>query len=266
MYTRISCVYFITLLVIYYLIHICCGIFYTHTYLYSSLTRYTILLYYIVRVYSLLYLAGKGDSNVHIHEFDRSTLSLFPLSEYKSTTPNRGLAVVPKVALSCSKCEVGRLLKLTSTAIEPISVVVPRLANGFQSDLFPDTIGDISPHNYDRWRKGSNLKPEKISLKLLYEAEIHAQQDRSSDLTTRHTLGSSPTSPLPVHIGITTSTGKGSTAASEAGASGGTLQYSTGRESAGGKSKSRVREFMERTKSGINVGGGADGKDRASMG
>ena len=237
------------------------------TYIYIHvLVTHRAILYYIVRAYSLLYLAGKGDSNVHIHEFDRSTLSLFPLSEYKSTTPNRGLAVVPKVALSCSKCEVGRLLKLTSTAIEPVSVVVPRLANAFQSDLFPDTIGDISPHNYDRWRKGSNLKPEKISLKLLYEAEIHAQQDRSSDLTTRHTLGSSPTTPLPLHTGtgIISTAGEGSREGS-AGTVAGTLQYSTGRESVGGKS--RVREFMERTKSGRQVGGStADGKDRASMG
>lgn len=50
----------------------------------------------------------------------------FAISEFRSTTAAKGMAMIPKRGLNVMKCETARLLKLTSSTIEPLSFVVPR--------------------------------------------------------------------------------------------------------------------------------------------
>ncbi|CAN0417741.1 unnamed protein product, partial [Ectocarpus sp. 13 AM-2016] len=50
----------------------------------------------------------------------------FAISEFRSTTAAKGMAMIPKRGLNVMKCETARLLKLTSNSIEPLSFVVPR--------------------------------------------------------------------------------------------------------------------------------------------
>ena len=50
----------------------------------------------------------------------------FSISEFRSTTAAKGMAMIPKRGLNVMKCETARLLKLTSNSIEPLSFVVPR--------------------------------------------------------------------------------------------------------------------------------------------
>ena len=50
----------------------------------------------------------------------------FPINEYRSTTAARGMAMIPKRGLEVMKCETARFLKLTSNAVEPLHVYVPR--------------------------------------------------------------------------------------------------------------------------------------------
>lgn len=51
---------------------------------------------------------------------------IFPINEYRSTTPSKGVAMVPKRGLDVMRCETARLLKLTTNAVEPLSIIVPR--------------------------------------------------------------------------------------------------------------------------------------------
>lgn len=68
--------------------------------------------------------AGKGDGNIRYYEYDSD--SLYPLSEYQSSTPQRGMCFLPRRALNVSECEIARAYKVAGTTIEPISFVVPR--------------------------------------------------------------------------------------------------------------------------------------------
>jgi len=87
----------------------------------------------------ILLLAGKGDGNVRYYEYESDTLH--PLSEYKSSDPQRGMCFLPRRALNVSECEIARAYKVISSAsyswIEPIAFVVPRKADSFQADIFP---------------------------------------------------------------------------------------------------------------------------------
>ncbi|RXW18022.1 hypothetical protein EST38_g7826 [Candolleomyces aberdarensis] len=84
---------------------------------------------------NILFLAGKGDGNIRYYEYE--TDSLFALSEYKSSEPQRGMCFLPRRALSVSECEIARAYKVHSSSIEPIAFIVPRKADSFQSDIYP---------------------------------------------------------------------------------------------------------------------------------
>lgn len=56
------------------------------------------------------------------------------MSEYKTSDPQRGLGFVPRRALDVSQNEIARAFKLSTNSIEPLSFLVPRKAEGFQSE------------------------------------------------------------------------------------------------------------------------------------
>lgn len=113
---------------------------------------------------SLLYLAGKGDGNVRFYEFVNEPPYFHPLSDFRSAVPAKGMAFVPKRGLNVLACETARLLKLTSNGVEPLSFFVPRKAEGFQEDLYPDTSGGEAAHTASQWFEGSDLPPKLVSL------------------------------------------------------------------------------------------------------
>merc|ERR1712188_204934 len=71
---------------------------------------------------NMLYLAGKGDGNIRYYEMTNDKPFLHFLSEYKSNTPQLGMAFRPKTACNVSVCEVASCLKVVNTAGEPILV------------------------------------------------------------------------------------------------------------------------------------------------
>ncbi|RDB27774.1 Coronin-like protein crn1 [Hypsizygus marmoreus] len=84
---------------------------------------------------NILFLAGKGDGNIRYYEYESDTL--YPLSEHKSSDPQRGMCFLPRRALSVGDCEIARAYKVHVSSIEPIAFIVPRKADSFQSDIFP---------------------------------------------------------------------------------------------------------------------------------
>ena len=87
----------------------------------------------------IVYVAGKGDGNIRYYEITDTDPYIHFLSEYKSSTPQRGLGVMPKRGLDVTKNEIYRFYKLHTTGnlCEPISMVVPRkvLYNFFHACL-----------------------------------------------------------------------------------------------------------------------------------
>jgi len=112
----------------------------------------------------MVYLAGKGDGNIRYYEFVQEPPYLFYLTEYKSNEPQRGLGFLPKRALNVAECEIARIFKVHPDRVEPISFKVPRKSDQFQSDIFPDTVGDKPALSADSWFGGANAQPILISL------------------------------------------------------------------------------------------------------
>lgn len=113
---------------------------------------------------NLLYLAGKGDGNVRFYEMTGSDPYVYPVADHRSQTPAKGIAWVPKRGLNIMGCETARLMKLTNNSVEPLCFFVPRKAEVFQEDLYPDSASTEPSHSADEWLAGSNLPPKLISL------------------------------------------------------------------------------------------------------
>lgn len=112
----------------------------------------------------LLYLAGKGDGNIRYYEVVNENPYCYSVAEHRSSVPAKGMAWVPKRGLNVMGCETARLLKLTSNSVEPLSFFVPRKAETFQDDIFPDSFSGEPSHTAQEWLAGSDLPPRFASL------------------------------------------------------------------------------------------------------
>jgi len=113
---------------------------------------------------NVLFLAGKGDGNVRYYELVDEAPYIYFLSEFKSATPQRGMGWTPKLSMDLGSCEIARLLKLTATAVEPISFTVPRKGDIFQDDLYPPTFAGEPSLDGHEWLEGKNAPPKMTSL------------------------------------------------------------------------------------------------------
>mmetsp|Transcript_32075 Transcript_32075/g.51830 ORF Transcript_32075/g.51830 Transcript_32075/m.51830 type:complete len:689 (+) Transcript_32075:178-2244(+) len=108
---------------------------------------------------SLLFLAGKGDGNIRYFDVTNSDPYLNYITDFKSNVPQKGIAVLPKRVCDSSKCEVVRLLKLTTNCVEPINFTVPRRSEQFQDDLYPNTFSGIPTVSVEDYFKGKSGPP-----------------------------------------------------------------------------------------------------------
>jgi len=111
---------------------------------------------------NMVFMAGKGDGNIRYFEFVDD--QLFYLSEFKSSTPQRGLGMLPKRGVSVSECEVVKMFKLSVKVLEPISFQVPRRSDIFQDDIFPDCPSGEPALSADEWLSGKDAEPKLTSL------------------------------------------------------------------------------------------------------
>ncbi|KAF1829548.1 actin-binding protein-like protein [Decorospora gaudefroyi] len=125
-----------------------------------------------------LYLAGKGDGNIRYYEYENDKFEY--LSEYKSGDPQRGIAFLPKRGINLHENEVLRCFKTVNDAyVEPVSFIVPRRSEMFQSDIYPPTMGLKPGVSSAEWFSGKTAMPPKISLESVYEGE--APKEVASD-------------------------------------------------------------------------------------
>ncbi|KAF1847614.1 coronin-6 [Cucurbitaria berberidis CBS 394.84] len=125
-----------------------------------------------------LYLAGKGDGNIRYYEYENDKFEY--LSEYKSGDPQRGIAFLPKRGINLHENEVLRCFKTVNDSyVEPISFIVPRRSEMFQSDIYPPTTGLKAGTTSSEWFGGKTALPPKISLESVYDGE--APKEVASD-------------------------------------------------------------------------------------
>eukprot|EP01105_Mastigella_eilhardi_P019578 TRINITY_DN4620_c0_g1_i1.p1 TRINITY_DN4620_c0_g1~~TRINITY_DN4620_c0_g1_i1.p1 ORF type:complete len:454 (-),score=171.21 TRINITY_DN4620_c0_g1_i1:74-1435(-) len=127
---------------------------------------------------SMLYLAGKGDGNIRYYEIVDEKPYFYLLSEYKSSTSQRGCCMMPKRSLNVAGCEIARLLKVSQAKmVEPISFTVPRKSEIFQDDLYPNTFAGIPTETAEEWKNGANNAPDcSFSHEKGFVAPVHATE------------------------------------------------------------------------------------------
>ena len=114
----------------------------------------------------ILYLCGKGDSTIRLFEFEDRDPFLFKLNDgFRSNLSSKGICILPKRGNDIMGCETARLLKLTNEqVVQPLSFIVPRKSDAFQSDIFPDCPAAEPAHTAEQWMAGSSKPPVTISL------------------------------------------------------------------------------------------------------
>jgi len=134
---------------------------------------------------SILYVAAKGDCNIRYFEISKETPYVHYLSQHSSSTPQRGFGTLPKRALNVNECEIFRFYKLTATNLcEPISMVVPRKSDCFQTDIYPNVPGDTAALTADKWLEGEDEDPIMISLKdgfVATEKEFVVSEEQTTE-------------------------------------------------------------------------------------
>jgi len=125
----------------------------------------------------VLFLAGKGDGNIRYYEITDDPKPIYYLTEFKSSTPQRGVAALPKRAVNVSECEIIRLYKISGDGklIEPISFQVPRRSDLFQDDLYPECISGEATLTASEWLGGREGTPKTTSLRDGFVAKPAAE-------------------------------------------------------------------------------------------
>jgi coronin-2 len=115
----------------------------------------------------MVYVAGKGDGSIRYYELSQSHPFCFYINQFMTEHPQRGLGIMPKRGLDPSICEVFRFYKLHAmrNLVEPVSMIVPRKSQVFQSDLYPDTAAPIPSMTAEEWLSGRNRLPVLMAMK-----------------------------------------------------------------------------------------------------
>lgn len=129
----------------------------------------------------IVFLAGKGDGNIRYYEMVEDAPYFHYLCQYLSSSPQRGLGLMPKRGLDVHRCEIVRFYKLHTMKdlIEPLSMIVPRKSELFQEDIFPPTSGVFSSMSATDWIDGASKDPVLVPFK-----EIRKNVTPSSTSTT----------------------------------------------------------------------------------
>ncbi|KAI9799045.1 MAG: Coronin-like protein crn1 [Piccolia ochrophora] len=143
-----------------------------------------------------LYLAGKGDGNIRYFEYENDKFEY--LSEYKSSDPQRGIAFLPKRGVNTHENEVMRAFKTVNDSyVEPISFIVPRRAEVFQSDIYPPATGAKPGVSLGEWFDGKDALPPKLDLESLYDGGEAVMVPASQKAASSPPAPASPKAPAP---------------------------------------------------------------------
>jgi len=112
----------------------------------------------------VLYMCGKGDAAIHYWEVVDSDPYLYYLTNFRDNESAKGACFLPKLSCEVKSCEVAVALRVMKDWISPVSFVVPRKSDVFQSDIFPDAYAGKPAQTADEWLAGGNKPPIKRSM------------------------------------------------------------------------------------------------------
>jgi coronin-1B/1C/6 len=116
----------------------------------------------------LIFVPGRGEGNVKYYDFSNNTIKF--ASEFRSSVPQKGMALFPKRACNYNRCEVDRFAKMTINSIEYLSFYVPKRNEGYDSAVYPDCLSGEPALTYDEWVGGKNAEAVRKSITSLSES------------------------------------------------------------------------------------------------
>lgn len=131
----------------------------------------------------ILYLGGKGDGNIRYYEMVDEAVGYYALGEFRSSLSSKGMTMLPKRAVNVNNCEVAKFAKLTTKHVETVSFTVPRRAESFQSDLYPDTLAAEPATSAEAWFGGENGKMKRVSMDPAVNPDVAAAAKASFNLS-----------------------------------------------------------------------------------
>jgi hypothetical protein len=124
----------------------------------------TFIPYYDVDT-SVLFLAGKGDASIRYFEVVSEDPYIHFLSDFRDNESVKGACFLPKTVCDVKSCEIAVCYRVMRDWISPVSFLVPRKSDLFQSDIFPDTYAGVPSMTASEWGGGENKPIIKRSLK-----------------------------------------------------------------------------------------------------
>jgi len=114
----------------------------------------------------VMMLWGKGDGSIRFFEINDKAPYVHALTDYTTSVPQVGVAVLHKSCINVRDVEIARVLKLTQDSVEPIQFIVPRQRKElFQDDLLPPTRAAEPASTAEEWLSGANNEPKTVSLR-----------------------------------------------------------------------------------------------------
>jgi len=119
----------------------------------------------------LLWTYGKGDGSVNFWEIKdevknngRRGKTVHVLGIHRDSEPQKGGCFLKKRYCDVMRCEITRFFKVTNNKCIPLSFVVPRKAENFQEDIFPETYAGQPALDQGAWLAGENAEPIMTTL------------------------------------------------------------------------------------------------------
>jgi len=121
---------------------------------------------------SIVYLGGKGDGQIRYYEISNG--NAFHLSTYQGES-QKGFTILPKAAVDVTKCEIARCIRLMQNWARPVSFIVPRKSDLFQSDIFPDCYAELPAMTTAEWKAGENKPAPTMPLDPKKRQDVQKQ-------------------------------------------------------------------------------------------
>lgn len=143
----------------------------------------------------LIFIPGRGEGNIKYYEFNNGNINY--ASEYRSSVPQKGIAMAPKRSMNYNKCEIDRLAKLTINTIEYLSFYVPKRNEGYDSNVYPLCVSGEVALNTDEWIAGENkeqIRKDITTIENIF-AKTEVNFDKRGSLLLKNDFGSENSSP-----------------------------------------------------------------------
>ena len=116
----------------------------------------------------MVYIVGKGDTNIRYYEVTNEEPFVFSLSMHQSTVSVRGVGILPKRLVNVREHEICRFYRVVQTKgiVEPLSMIVPRKSEMLQKDVYLPCYAGKPSMTAEEWIGGANKNPILINIGL----------------------------------------------------------------------------------------------------